>query len=141
VNNIINKSPELVLGLGDYSYEDTADCWFEIIVPLDDKMKIAIANHEVAGPAGGGDDVETPALLNQYMNHFNLTKQYYSFKYQNIHFTVISTELLSIDTHRVEQHEFVNAHLASAASDPNIDWIVVYYHKEAYIHLLIVLAK
>jgi hypothetical protein len=121
VNNIINKSPELVLGLGDYSYEDTADCWFEIIVPLDDKMKIAIANH----------DVITTSLLNQYMNHFNLTEQFYSFNYQNVHFTVISTVLLRGDEGD-EQYEFVNADLASAASDPNIDWIVVLYHTEAY---------
>jgi hypothetical protein len=55
------------------------------------------------------------------MSHYNLTKQYYSFNYQNVHFTVISTELLSNDTHGVEQYEFVNADLASAASDPNID--------------------
>jgi hypothetical protein len=121
VNNIINKNPELVLGLGDFSYDDTADCWLEIIAPLDDKMKITIGNHEV----------ETTQLLNQYMSHFNLTKQFYSFNYQNIHFTVISTELLRGDVGN-EQYEFVNADLASAASNPNIDWIVVYYHREAY---------
>jgi hypothetical protein len=79
VNNIVNKNPELVLGLGDYSYEDTADCWLEIIAPLDDKMEITTGNH----------DVETTSLLNQYMSHFNLTKQFYSFNYQNVHFTVI----------------------------------------------------
>jgi hypothetical protein len=122
VNNIVNKNPELVIGLGDYSYQDTADCWFEMIAPLDHKMKIAIGNH----------DVETTALLNQYMSHFNLTKQFYSFNYQNVHFTVISTELVGNDSEGIEQYEFVNADLASAASDPNIDWIVVYYHKEAY---------
>jgi hypothetical protein len=121
VNNIVNKNPELVLGLGDFSYQDTADCWFEIIAPLDDKMKITIGNH----------DDETTSLLNQYMSHFNLTKQFYSFNYQNVHFTVISTELLK-DSEGNEQYEFVNTDLASAASDPNIDWIVVYYHTEAY---------
>jgi hypothetical protein len=121
VNNIVNKNPELVLGLGDFSYENTADCWFGIIAPLDDKMKITIADH----------DVENAALLNQYMSHFNLTKQFYSFNYQNVHFTVLSTELLK-GSEGKEQYEFVNNDLASAASDPNIDWIVVYYHTEAY---------
>jgi predicted phosphodiesterase len=121
VNNIVNKNPELVLGLGDFSYQGTADCWFEIIAPLDDKMKITIGNH----------DDETTSLLNQYMSHFNLTKQFYSFNYQNVHFTVISTELLK-GSEVNEQYEFVNTDLASAASDPNIDWIVVYYHTEAY---------
>jgi hypothetical protein len=122
VNNIVNKNPELVIGLGDYSYEDTADCWLERIAPLNDKMKIAIGNH----------DGETAQLLNQYMSHFNLTKQFYSFNYQNVHFTVISTELLRDDSEGIEQYEFVNDDLASATSDPNISWIVVYYHEEAY---------
>jgi predicted phosphodiesterase len=123
VDNIVSKTPELVLGLGDYSYDDTADCWLEIIAPLDDKMKIALGNH----------DVETTSLLNQYMDHFNLTKQFYSFNYQNVHFTVISTELIyGDDDEGNEQYEFVNADLASAASDPNIAWIVVLYHRIAY---------
>ena len=122
VNNIVNKNPELVIGLGDNSYRDKADCWFEKIAPLDDKMKIAIGNH---------DDISS-SLLEQYMSHFNLTKQFYSFDYQNVHFTVISTELLENDSERIEQYEFVNDDLASAASDPNIDWIVVYYHIPAY---------
>jgi hypothetical protein len=119
-DNISAKDPELVIGLGDFSYRDKADCWLEKIAPLDDKMKITIGNH----------DDETSSLLKQYMNHFNLTRQFYSFNYENVHFSVISTEL----GHGVgtEQYEFVNADLATAASDPNIDWIVVYYHKLAY---------
>ena len=123
VKNIVNNNPELVIGLGDFSYEDTADCWFERIASLDDKMKIAIGNH----------DDESTSLLNQYMSHFNLTQQFYSFNHQNVHFTAISTELSSSDdSEGIEQYEFVNNDLASAASDPNIDWIVVYFHKEAY---------
>jgi hypothetical protein len=124
VDNIVSKNPELVLGLGDYSYDDTADCWLEIIAPLDEKMKIAIGDHD-APPTS------PTSVLNQYMSHFNLTKQFYSFNYQNVHFTVISTGTLRGDE-GAEQYEFVNADLASAAANPNIDWIVVLYHTEAY---------
>jgi hypothetical protein len=43
VNNIVGKNPQLVLGLGDYSYNPTSDeCWFKIVKPIEDKMKIAI---------------------------------------------------------------------------------------------------
>ena len=42
------------MGLGDYSYESTADCWLDVIKPidrqnngLDGKMEIAIGNHEI----------------------------------------------------------------------------------------------
>ena len=47
VNNINSKNPELVLGLGDYSYESTPDCWFNEIKAFDSKMKISIGNHDV----------------------------------------------------------------------------------------------
>ena len=61
VNNIVDKNPELILGLGDYEYYgDDADCWLEIVEPIDDKMKIAIGNHEV----------EEESKLTQYMEHF-----------------------------------------------------------------------
>ena len=108
------------LALGDFSYESTADCWLNIVDPIDHKMKIAIGNH---------DDTSS-SLLNQYMNHFGLSKQFYSFDYQNVHFVVMSTELmLAAGT---EQYNFVNNDLSKASEDPNIDWIVVLYHKLAY---------
>jgi hypothetical protein len=121
INNILGKNPELVLGLGDYSYDNaTADCWFKIVDPIGAKMKIAIGNH---------DDVSSP-LLYQYMNHFNLTKQYYSFNYKNVHFLVISTEIPYYVGS--EQYYFVVSDLEKSRSDPNTDWIVVYYHNPAY---------
>jgi hypothetical protein len=118
VNNVLDKKPELVLALGDYSYNRTSDdCWFKIVDPIDEKMKIAIGNHE---------NITLP-LLRQYMSHFNLTNEYYSFNYQNVHFTVMSTELpYGVNS---DQYNFVNNDLLKAASDPNIDWIVVYFHK------------
>ena len=121
VNNIVGKNTELVLALGDYSYESTANCWLNIVDPIDHKMKIAIGNH---------DDTSS-SLLNQYMNHFGLSKQFYSFNYQNVHFVVMSTELTSFGTGS-EQYNFVNNDLSKASEDPNIDWIVVLYHKLAY---------
>jgi hypothetical protein len=120
VNNIVGKHPELVLALGDFSYENTADCWFNIVSPIEDRIKIAIGNH----------DIRPPSLLAQYMTHFGLTKQHYSFDYQNVHFLVMSTEIpLEVGS---EQFNFVNNDLAKAVTDPAIDWIVVYCHKPAY---------
>ena len=39
-------APELVLGLGDYSYQPTANCWLSKVASIDDNMKITIGNHE-----------------------------------------------------------------------------------------------
>jgi len=126
VNNLEKRNPNLVLGLGDYYYSDytneshNPDCWFTITKPIDQKMRIAIGNHESA----------SPSLLKLFMNHFNLTKEYYSFNYQNVHFLVLSTETaLGAGS---EQYNFVKSDLAKAASDPNIKWIVACYHRKAY---------
>ena len=118
VSNIYNKGPELVLGLGDYSYQSTANCWFTIIKPIDGKMKITIGNH---------DDTSS-SLLNQYLSHFHLSRQYYSFNYQNAHFLVLSTEKMTSSS----MYDFAKSDLAKAASNSNIDWIIVYMHKPMY---------
>jgi predicted phosphodiesterase len=120
LNNIISKNPELVLGLGDYSYHDTADCWLDIIKPIRDKMKIVIGNQEI----------RSASILNQYMKEFNLTKQFYSFNYQNMHFLAMSTQApFSLDS---EQYNFVKDDLSKAAADPNLRWIIVYFHMPMY---------
>jgi hypothetical protein len=64
------------------------------------------------------------------MEHFNLSKQYYSFDYQNVHFTVMSHYVP--DEVGSEQYIFVQNDLANAASDPNIDWIVAVHHDQQY---------
>jgi predicted phosphodiesterase len=121
VNNIVGKNPQLVLALGDYSYNTTSDdCWFKIVKPIQDKMKIAIGNHDHRGLGE----------LYRYMNHFGLTQQYYSFNYKNIHFLALSTEIPFLVNSA--QYKFVNNDLSKAASNPNIDWIVVYYHRPMY---------
>jgi predicted phosphodiesterase len=118
VNNIISKNPELVLGLGDYSYESTSDCWLAIVDPLGEKMKISIGNH----------DDKSSSLLDQYVSHFDLPREYYSFNYQNAHFVVLSTEQTSSSS----QYDFVKSDLARASSNSSIDWIIVYMHKPLY---------
>ena len=57
VNSIKNQNPELklILGLGDYSYESSADCWLDAIKPIHpnplnpNRMQISIGNHENSG--------------------------------------------------------------------------------------------
>ena len=46
VINMQNKSPELVLALGDLSYQKSADCWFQMMSPLINKTKMVFGDHE-----------------------------------------------------------------------------------------------
>src|SRR5919106_1542419 len=122
VDNILDKAPEIVLGLGDYSYDDSADCWFDITQPVDNIMKISIGNHDV-------EDLEA------LMNHFGLTEQYYSFDYQNVHFIALESEEEYLDMSNVkakQQLAFVQSDLKKASSNPNIDWIIPFFHRIMY---------
>jgi hypothetical protein len=118
--NIINKDPELVLALGDLSYEATANCWLNMIDPIDHKTKITIGNH----------DDETSSILNQYMKHFNLTKQFYSFNYQNVHFISMTVEIPFGEGS--EQYNFIAKDLESAYANRDINWIIVFIHRHIY---------
>jgi predicted phosphodiesterase len=126
VNNIVDKNPELVLALGDFSYEPTADCWLDIIQPIDNTidnaMKIVIGNH---------DDED----LQNYMNHFGLTKEYYSFDFKNVHFIALGTEEEYLDMSNdiaKEQLAFVKSDLEKASTNPDIDWIIPFFHRTMY---------
>ncbi|MGE5821093.1 MAG: LamG-like jellyroll fold domain-containing protein [Nitrososphaerota archaeon] len=121
VNSIVNQGSDFTLGLGDYSYQSSANCFISRVNPIDKNMAIAIGNHENSG----SED------LNTYLSHFGgLTRQYYSFNVQNVHFLVMATEISY--SSGSAQHTFVKNDLAAASSNPDIDWIVVFFHKPMY---------
>jgi Calcineurin-like phosphoesterase len=120
VENIIDQEPELVLALGDLSYNGKAECWLDLIEPVADKTKIVIGNHEV----------DSSKLRKDYMNYFGLQEQYYSFNYKNMHFLALSTETDYDDDS--EQYQFAIKDLEKYSKDPFINWIIVLYHRHMY---------
>ena len=120
VENIIDQDPELVLALGDLSYNGKAKCWLDLIKPIADKTKIVIGNHEA----------DSSKLRKDYMNYFGLKEQYYSFNYKNMHFLALSTEIpFDVES---RQYEFAKRDLEKYSKDPFIDWIIVFYHRQIY---------
>lgn len=141
VNNILEKDPELVIGLGDYVYkENTADCWLKVIEPLRDIFKIVVGNHET----------KSLIIFNQIINYLgvdyfgpNNQEYYYSFDLHNAHFLVMSdyTPLTSGEYSQVykkgsKQHTFVENDLAQSAENPKINWIIVSHHNQKYASIL-----
>ena len=121
VRNIIKANPDILLGLGDYSYENSAKCWKDIVGGIDpQKIKISFGNHEF----------EDKSLVKQYMDYTNLDKQYYSFDYNNAHFISMATE--TPYEQGSEQFEFVKHDLMKTKTNSSIDWIIVYYHQPMY---------
>ena len=113
--------PQLILGLGDYSSTETDDCWVNLSKPIDSITQIAIGNH----------DNEYDGLATSYLNHYGLTKQFYSYDIGNVHVLTMATE----DDFKVgsEQYNFVQSDLRNSASDPNIKWIVATMHIPFYV--------
>ncbi len=62
------------------------------------------------------------------MRYFNLSKEYYSFDYQNARFFVLSTE----HTNNSSLYDFVKSDLARASSNSSIEWIIAHLYKPLY---------
>ena len=127
VSNMVKKDPEIVLALGDLSYERSPNCWFNSISPLDSsgKVKIAFGDHDMTNEL---------FKYNTYLKHFNLTKPYYSFNYHNVHFLAMATAKNKILPYVVnsQQYEYVRNDLKLARENRSIDWIIVYSFKPFY---------
>ena len=120
VDSIQKHNPELVISLGDTSYQLDSDCWLDIVKPISDKMKSVIGNH----------DTMTPYILNQLMNYFGLSKQYYSFDFKSIHFLIMSSEFLYLPGSG--QYSFVENDLSKVSENPDTKWIIVLTHRQQY---------
>lgn len=114
IENMQSKEPEIVLALGDLSYHSTADCWFDMMSPIKDKLMITLGHHDVE---------DGQAKMNQYMNSFAMDKPFYSYDYNKVHFLVMSAK--SVYYKGSEQYNFVLEDLKKASENENVNWIVV----------------
>ena len=129
---IKSRNPDVVLGLGDFSYEKDTGCWFKIMSPLISKTRIVIGEHDF--------DTKNNSRLQVYVNRFNLSDPYYSFNYGNVHFLALSSlipfnnQTLPYKLLRDEfrQKEFVSNDLYYASQNKSINWIIVYLYKPMY---------
>ena len=119
LKNILSKKPEQILALGDLSYERTAECWLDIISSVDTITRIVRGDHD------------NDFRASQYMEHFNMSSEFYSFNHVNIHFLIMSTELpYELGS---KQYEFVKSDLENTSTNSTINWIIISYHQPAYI--------
>ena len=123
VQNILQKTPEVILALGDLSYKSTPNCWFDLISPIEGITKVVMGNHDE-------DEGNPPSLASAYRQKFGLDTSYYSFNYRNIHFLMMNSEIaFGLNS---PQYSFVNHDLEVASHDAAIKWIVVSFHTPMY---------
>jgi len=127
IDRMVKLNPRFVLPLGDLSYGKNVDCWFEVMAPLDQpgRIRIVIGDHDF-GP--------NLSRFSAYLEHFNMTKPYYSFNYQNVHFLALATakEEVTSYSNLSNQFQFVKKDLENAHNNKSIDWIIVYGFRPLY---------
>jgi len=114
IDNIKDNKPELVLPLGDLSYQKSANCWFDIMSPFKKKVMITLGFHDVK---------DGQAKMDQYFKSFELDKPYYSFDYGKVHFIVIASE--SSFQQGSPQYKFISEDLKKASEDKDVNWVIV----------------
>lgn len=151
------QSPELVLGLGHYSYQSTMQCWhddLEQFPSLHSAMHnpafkpIALGEHETVCDGGSNSssssssgnpqsDAECEAHFNatgraDFLDHFGINEglTYYSFDYKGVHFIALDTNIdYGLDS---AQYYFAQSDLEAASEDPSTKWIVAFFHNPMY---------
>ncbi len=123
IKHMASHSPELLIGLGDYRYDDgernVDEFWNDIVMPNKGNAKWygALGNH----------DADNSEL---YLNKFNQSSWTYSFDSNGTHF-------LAIDAYAdfkkgSDQYSFVQNDLKKASANPNVKWKVVFMHPVMY---------
>jgi hypothetical protein len=123
--NIQDKNPELVIAPGDLSYEESSECWVDIISPFKSKLMISMGDHEYQDTEGG-----VSGVMNDYLYPLALQDTYYAFDFKNVHFVAIDPYIEY--SHNSAQYQFIENDLKHASTNPKIDWIFVMEHIPMY---------
>lgn len=113
---------DLVIGVGDNSYDGSASCWTNRVTShnLKSKMISAYGNHEHEESSG----------LTPYLNYFGHTNTFYRRTFQNVGIMVIDSNK-NMDPGST-QHDRVVGWLQDWATNPDIDWIFATWHHPTY---------
>ena len=132
VNAMEEINPDLVLALGDLSEVNNPNCFFDLFSSVNNagKLKIALGEQDT----DSANEFDSSSRLSQFTSHFGLGDTFYSFNHKNIHFLAMSTGKNTMIPYVIgsPQYDFVESDLAKAASDKNIDWIIVYGYRPFY---------
>ena len=115
-SNIASHQNQIVIGLGDFCYCGSPDSWWN--------GPLAPISHLMFRGAQGNHDADNSGS-SEYLRLFGQNNWTSSFNYKNVHF-------VPIDTESNPDAAALDKDLATARQNPNIKWIVAFYHKPIY---------
>ena len=120
LNNMKLVNPEMIILTGDLG-QATFEEWKELSINLEDETVYTVL----------GDSESEIFNGEEYLKHYGLENEYYSFDYENIHFLGISTKLGNI-SYDFEQLEFIKNDLERNYKNSETQWTIVFMHLPMY---------
>lgn len=112
--------PEIVLGTGDNSYDDSsASCWITRFTP--------VKSGRLFYSCFGNHDVDSSSKKNDLLSFFGMQRTYTSYIYQNVYILVMDTES-AFDVGSA-QHDFVTSDLDDATANGAVQWKIAIMHR------------
>lgn len=115
ISMIQDQDYDYVVSVGDHAYASSS-CWINRFNPLKSIMQSAYGNHEYDESGGIGP----------YKTFFGHNKTYYTFRFQNILFLILDTNI-DLDDGSA-QKTFIENALEQASTDSSIYWKIAVMH-------------
>jgi len=125
---IIEAAPEVLLVLGDFSYDGhSPERFFEFVEPLEAVIPIypAYGNHD--GIVEG--ELTRPDFYRALREHFSVSEEWYSFEVGPIHFISINSEYPEGSDGFEKQFVDLSEDLAAASSNDSVKVIIPFFHR------------
>lgn len=120
--------PDLFFNSGDLVADGQEKDQWQTFFSIESGNDLDILRHTVFCPSYGNHEVGEifkHTYFDEYFNSGATNKFWYAFEYGNSYFIVINTEAALVG----EQGIFIDEELAAARSNPDIDFIFVFFHK------------
>ena len=121
IRNIVSHSPELILIPGDINHYEPGPWMYS-------------TNELFAGsrvlPAIGNHELDRGFPSHAWLEMYHITSDFYTQKFENTLFISLSTEGSYLP--QSEQIKFLEKSLKHSSDNPDIDWVIVFFHRPIY---------
>ena len=121
IRNIHVHQPELVLIPGDINHYEIP-AWRYSTIPFN-SFKSAL-------PAIGNHELDRRYTSENWLSAYGINSDFYAQKHENVLFISLSTEGSVLP--QSNQMKFLETSLKYSQNDPEIDWVIVYFHRPIY---------
>ena len=122
IRNIVSHRPEVILIPGDINHYEPGP-WEYSTAELFSRSTVlpAIGNHELD---------RQHFVSHHWLEMYHITSDFYTQRFENILFISLSTEGSYLP--QSEQIKFLENSLKYSSDNPDIDWVIVFFHRPIY---------